>query len=291
MHTMDTNELSFNYFAPKNVRSALEIWEKYGSDARYMAGGTDLLVRIKSGRVAPRAVIDIKNICELAGRIEENGNFYEIGALTLMADIQYSARLNELYPALVEAASSVGSVQIRNRATLAGNICNASPAADTAPALLIYKAWVSVTGPSGLRVLPLDQFIVGPGKTALLPGELVESLLIPLPTEKQAAAFERLTRRKGVDLATINVCAQVTETGVTRVAVGAAGPVPFVVNDESGLLADPAASKESKQRLLREMMLKASPISDVRASQEYRQAMLAVLAGRALERAISRYNA
>ena len=287
---MNTNELSFDYFAPKNVRTTHEIWEKYGSEARYMAGGTDLLVRIKSGRVAPRAVIDIKNINELASRIEKYGDFFEIGALTLMAEIQSGAVLNQLFPALVEAASSVGSVQIRNRATIAGNICNASPAADTAPSLLIYKAWVVVNGSSALRVLPLDQFIRGPGKTALLPGELVESLRLPLPTEKQAAAFERLTRRKGVDLATINVCSQVNASGVTRIAVGAASPVPFVVTDETGLLADPSAAKETKKRRLQEMMTQASPISDVRASQEYRQAMLSVLAERALERAISRFN-
>lgn len=278
---------SFDYFAPKTIRSAFDLLEYFGAGARVLAGGTDLLVRIRSGRVEPTVVIDLKGISELCARVEILDVGVEIGALTTMAELQHHPTIGRYFPALMEAASSVGSVQIRNRATLAGNICNASPAADTAPALLIYEARVKITGGKHTRTAPLDAFIVGPGKTSLRPGELVESILIPIPAEPQAAAFDRLTRRKGVDLATINVCCQVFASGITRFAVGAAGPVPFVVTDTSGALASRQSDQETRRRVIQALMRQASPISDVRASQDYRQAMLTVLAERTLNKALA----
>ena len=281
---------SFNYYAPSTLENAFELIDRYGSEGRILAGGTDLLVRIKTGRIAPRAVIDIKHIPGLNSGIQFEGGQVVIGALSLMADIQDDPSLKQQFPALSEAAASVGSVQIRNRATLAGNLCNASPAADTAPALLIYKAKVKLAGRDGSRILPLEQFILGPGKTALQTGELVESILIPIPSSDQTAAFQRLTRRKGVDLATINVCCQVFNSGLVRFAIGASGPVPFVVEDASGQLVDPNVTSESKKQILHTLMEAAVPISDVRASREYRQAMLVVLAWRTLQISIERLN-
>ena len=200
---------SFSYHAPTTLDNAFDLIEQFGSDARIMAGGTDLLVRIKTGRVTPSAVIDIKHIAGLDSGISLDGTDLRIGALTLMADLQDDSLVKRNFIALAESAASVGSVQIRNRATIAGNLCNASPAADTAPALLVYGAKVKLSNKVGSRILPLGEFILGPGKTALAPGELLEAVLIPIPSEPQAAAFCRLTRRKGVDLATINVCCQV----------------------------------------------------------------------------------
>ncbi len=281
---------SFSYHAPTTLDNAFELMDQFGSDARIMAGGTDLLVRIKTGRVAPMAVIDIKHIAGLNSGIVMEGADLRIGALTLMADLQDDPLVKRHFLALAESAASVGSVQIRNRATLAGNLCNASPAADTAPALLVYGAKVRLSNRTGSRILPLNEFILGPGKTALASGELLEAVLIPIPVEPQSAAFCRLTRRKGVDLATINVCCQVFNHGIARFAVGAAGPVPFVVENTTGELVDPKIDLVSKNHILQNLMEAALPISDVRASREYRQAMLVVLARRALESALTRLH-
>ncbi len=281
---------SFSYHAPLTLETTFDLLERYGADARIMAGGTDLLVRIKTGRIAPRAVIDIKHIADLNASVVLAKDRVEIGSLALMADLQNDPILKRHFLALLEAAASVGSVQIRNRATLAGNLCNASPAADTAPALLIYNALVNLASRKGLRALPLRQFILGPGKTALEAGELVSSITIPLPAADQAAVFSRLTRRKGVDLATINLCCQVFKSGLVRFAIGAAAPVPFLVEETSGRLVDPSLDPEIKDQLLRGLMESAAPISDVRASRDYRQAMLVVLARRALAESLKRLN-
>lgn len=280
----------FNYFAPQDLDTCFEIIDKLDESASFMAGGTDLLVRIKTGRINPKDIIDIKNVKEIRSRIEENEKWIEVGSLTLISEIQHNSLIEKYFPALKEAAGSVGSVQIRNRATIGGNLCNASPAADTTPALLIYNAQIKVTSKNGSRIIPLDQFLLGPGKTALLPEEIMQTIIIPLPTLRQAESYERLSRRRGVDLAIVNICAQVIASGKVRVAVGSAGPVAFVVEDESGILINPDAEEEVKNEKLDEMMQSASPISDIRASKEYRQAMLAVLAKRALQRASLQLN-
>jgi CO/xanthine dehydrogenase FAD-binding subunit len=215
----------------------------------------------------------------------------EIGALAVLTDIIQNEQVQRHFPALAEAAGTVGSVQIRNRATLAGNICNASPAADTAPALLVYGARINLRGVNGSRRVPLSEFFVGPGQTVLQRGEIVASIELPRPQTPVGVAFTRLTRRRGVDLATINVCCLVEAAGVTRFAYGAVGPRPLLVADESGHLADPTVDEQIKEQLLKQLIGRASPISDVRASREYRLAMLFVLSRRALQTALNRRSA
>lgn len=282
---------SFTYFHPFDLNTLFELMRQFTGDFRVLAGGTDLLVRLKSGRINPKAVIDIKAIPDLQGGIQQTADSLTIGALTLMAVLESDPNIKNLFPALAEAVHNVGSVQIRNRATIAGNICNASPAADSAPALLIYNAQVNCISPRGGRLLPLHQFITGPGRTALAADELVKEIVLPIPPTNQAAAFYRLTRRKGVDLATINLCCQVSTTGLTRFALGAVGPVPFIVEEKEGLLARTDVSIEEKHDLIDALMQKAAPITDVRASREYRQAMLTVLGKRALSMALQRLQA
>jgi carbon-monoxide dehydrogenase medium subunit len=206
-----------------------------------------------------------------------------------MADIAEDERVRRYFPALVEAALVVGSVQIRARATLAGNICNGSPAADGAPPLLVYDATVVVAGPQGARRVPIDDFIVGPGETALGRGELVVAIELPLPGRPVGAAYTRLTRRRGTDLASITLCCGVDAEGNTRLAYGSVGPRAFLVVDESGTLADPDLAGEDKAELLDRVFEQASPsVRSLRASPDYRLAMLRVLGGRALETAIAR---
>jgi carbon-monoxide dehydrogenase medium subunit len=274
------------YYHPNELSTTFALMRQYEGEARLLAGGTDLLVRLKSGRMTPKAVIDIKGIRELNAGIERQGAEITLGSLTLMADVESHPLVRELFPALSESAHMVGSVQIRNRATIAGNLCNASPAADTAPALLIYNARVVCASSSGERILPLVEFILGPGKTALQKDELVQAIVLPLPPQGQASVFTRLTRRKGVDLATINLCCQVHTSGLTRFVLGAVGPTPIFVEEPDGILASTTVSLEEKKACLERLMQKAAPISDVRASKEYRQAMLTVLGLRAVTAAL-----
>jgi carbon-monoxide dehydrogenase medium subunit len=281
----------FAYARPTTLSDALALLEKHGADACLLAGGTDLVVELRNRAIRPRIVIDLKRVAELPPSINENGDRLRISATAVMADIEADARVRAHFPALVEAASTVGSIQIRNRATLAGNICHASPAADTAPALLVYGAEVNLASVRGTRRLPLAEFFLGPRKTALKPGELVTSIDLPLVNERHGAAFARLTRRRGVDLATINLCCRVDAGGRTHFAYGAVGPRPFLVADDSALLADPKASDAARDGILLRLLTQASPISDVRGSREYRRAMLLVMSRRALRTAIERLSA
>jgi CO/xanthine dehydrogenase FAD-binding subunit len=222
-------------------------------------------------------LIDLKRVAELRADVVQVDGHIRIGARAVMTDIIDDERIREHFPALAEAAMVVGSVQIRNRATLAGNLCNASPAADTAPALLAYGAHLNLMSSTGSRQMPLDDFFTGPGRTLLAPGEIVQSIDLPLPPELTGGAFARLTRRHGVDLAIVSACCVIRESGEVRFGFGAVGPRPFVV-----------ASR--RDALLDNVVKHASPISDLRASDEYRVAMLPVLARRALNTAEARLN-
>jgi carbon-monoxide dehydrogenase medium subunit len=276
----------FEYVRPKSLDELLAVVNAHGSAARLLGGGTDLLVRLRKGHDPPKIVIDLKKVEALRSDVVRIDSGLRIGARTVMTDIIEHEDVRRHFPALVEAATVVGSIQIRNRATLAGNICNASPAADTAPALLIYDASVNLIGPGGTRRVPLQEFFIGPGRTVLAHGEIVESIDLPFPAASARAAFERLTRRQGVDLAIVSICCLVNPPGEVRFAFGAVGPCPFLVReDDSRLLGDHVAAADLDAALGR-ILAAASPISDLRASREYRSAMLPVLARRALSAAI-----
>lgn len=279
---MDT----FKYFKPQSIKAAYDIIQQEGGSIRFLAGGTDLLVRIKSRHIVPDIVVDLKSLPELNSGIQIVGQDIQIGALTTFSKISTDPVILEHFPALADAASEVGSVQIRNRATIGGNICNSSPAADSLPPLFIYGAKVKLISKESSRELPIGSFLLGPGKNALEKGELLAGLVVPIPGNDQAASFTRLTRRRGADLATINLCCQVYRGGKTRFAVGAAAPVPFIVEDASSVLSDPEGDPAAKKALVGELMQAASPITDVRASKEYRQAMVVNLALRALDKAL-----
>lgn len=281
---------SFAYARPESLNEALALLEEYGPGATVLAGGTDVVVRLRTGRTLPAIVVDLKRVAALHADIQETGSCLRVGARTVMADLIADARVRSRFPALAEAAHEVGSVQIRNRATIAGNICNASPAADTAPALLVYEAVVNLISAAGTRSVPLDHFFTGPGRTVVQRGELVESIDLPFPLGRQGAAFARATRRRGVDLATVNIACLVKESGKVLIAYGAVAPTPILVSDESGKLADQACSKKKKIAVLERTLSHATPISDVRATDVYRRALLRVMSRRVLESAIVRLH-
>jgi carbon-monoxide dehydrogenase medium subunit len=279
----------FLYARPGSVEEAVTLLAERGDDARVLAGGTDLVIRLRDGTLRPSLVVDIKRIPELRPRIEVTDGLASISAGTVMTDIVEDARMRRHFPALVEAAEVVGSVQIRNRATLAGNVCNASPAADTAPPLLVYGAVLVVAGPAGTRRLLLDDFFVRSGQTTLERGELVTAIELPLPTRPMGSTHVRRTRRRGHDLASVTLCCAVDDARLTRIAYGSVGPRPVLVSDESGVLADPDAPQEARAPILERLFAGASPSPrSMRASPEYRLAMLRVLGERALRTAMAR---
>jgi carbon-monoxide dehydrogenase medium subunit len=280
---------TFKYARPESVAEAVALLEEHGADARILAGGTDLVIALREGWIEPGVLIDLKGIAEARAGITERDGHLVIGASTVMTDVVESERVRRHFPALAEAAVVVGSVQIRNRATLAGNICNCSPAADCAPPLLVYGAVMVLAGSAGTRRVPVDEFIVGPNKTALERGELVIAIELPIPASPLGAAYLRHTRRRGTDLASITLCCSVDGDGVTRLAYGSVGPRPFLVTDETGVLADPDVPDATKAEIFEQFFEQASPSPrSMRAGPEYRLAMLRVLGPRALRAAMVR---
>jgi CO/xanthine dehydrogenase FAD-binding subunit len=272
----------FHYVQPGTLDTAIGMLNESGPDARLLAGGTDVLVRLRSGHMRPGVVIDIKRIDALDDGIARVEDSLRIGARCTVTTLLAHDQVRASFPALIEAARVVGSVQIRNRATAVGNICNASPAADTAPALIAYGATVNIAGIGGTRQIPVAEFFRGPGRTVLGRDELVTSIDLPLPSAAVGAAFTRLTRRRGVDLATLTVCCAVTQTGSVRIGLGAVAPTPLLVTGSAGEAAD--------ESFIARVAAEASPISDVRAGRDYRAAMLPVYIKRTLHLAMTRLN-
>jgi CO/xanthine dehydrogenase FAD-binding subunit len=280
----------FMYARPASLAEAVALLAEHGPDARVLAGGTDLVIRLRDGSLAPRLVVDVKRVPELAPGIRAgNGGAIVIGATTVMTDIAAHPVIRRDLAGLAEAAAAVGSAQIRNRATLAGNLCNASPAADTAPALLVHGAIIVAAGPAGARRITLDDFFVRSGVTTLLRGEVVTEIEIPMPADRIASAHQRRTRRRGHDLASVTVACGVDAAGTTRVAYGSVGPRPLLRLDATGTLADRGSAAEARAATFELIFADASPsVRSMRAGPEYRLAMLRVLGRRALATALER---
>ncbi|MGI9647327.1 MAG: FAD binding domain-containing protein [Acidimicrobiia bacterium] len=267
---------SFDYRRPVSLVEACELLAR--DDAVALAGGTDLLVAIRSRTSRPALVVDLKSVGEISDTVEISGNLLRIGGRVVLSRLISHRLVNQHFPALVEAASVVGSVQIRNRATLAGNLCNASPAADTAPALLAYAATVDISGVAGTRTIPLQEFFLAPGATALVSGEVVTAVTVPIPATPLGSAFARVTRRRGIDLASVNLACVVEPSGLVRFGFGAVGPTP--------LLAESTVEELSTEEGWSRLLAVTSPISDLRAGADYRRAMLEVHSRRALQAAV-----
>jgi CO/xanthine dehydrogenase FAD-binding subunit len=280
----------FAYLRPTTLDQTIAALTDPAATPCLLAGGTDLIVRLRRGHLRPTVVIDTKAVRDLHGEILPIDGGLRFGARATMTSVIEDVRVRQHFEALVESASVVGSVQIRNRATLAGNICNASPAADTVPALFVYGALANIVGPAGSRRVTLSEFFTGPGRTVLSRGEILESVDLPFPKSPVGAAFSRITRRRGVDLATINLCGLIASDGRARFAFGAVAPTPFVVSDDSGALAPQGADDAARRAALDALFSRARPITDVRGSREYRTAMLEVMTLRTWQVAATRLN-
>jgi carbon-monoxide dehydrogenase medium subunit len=279
----------FAYERPTRLADAVALLASHGPDARVLSGGTDLIIRLRDGTLRPDVVVDVKGVAELDGAITEIDDGLRIGALTTMTTIAADPRIRASHQALAEAASVVGSVQIRNRATLAGNIANASPAADTLPSLLVDGARIVVAGPGRSRTIPVDDLLVRSGVTTLDRGELITAIELPRPVVARGTVHVRRTRRRGHDLASVTLACSIDARGATRLSYGSLGPRPVLVIDDSGVLADPRASDLAKMERLETLFVDASPSArSMRASPKYRLAMLHVLGLRAVATAIER---
>ena len=287
----------FAYERPESLAEATRLLVDAGDGARVLAGGTDLVVGLRDDSLRPDLVVDLKWIEEFSGEsIFVRDGLFTFSALATMSQVEHDTRVLGQLPALAEAARVVGSTQIRNRATLAGNICNGSPAADTAPPQLLYGAVMVIAGPDGERRQSVDEFMLGarrPGPDTrvvdLRSGELVTAIEIPVPPADFSAAYTRLVRRKGTDLASITLGVSVDGDDVTQVAYGSVGPRAFLTRDDSGVLADPTAEQAQRAAILDELLSQATPSPrSIRAGPDYRLAMLPVLAERALDAALAR---
>jgi CO/xanthine dehydrogenase FAD-binding subunit len=276
----------FAYERPTELRDAIALLAEHGGAARALSGGTDLIIRLRDRTISAGVVVDVKRVPELAHGIRREGDRLIIGANTVMTDIAEDETIRARFTALSEAALVVGSVQIRNRASLAGNICNASPAADTAPALLAFGAVVVVAGPDGTRRIPIDDWFVRSGVTTIRPAELVTAIELPVGDGPVGSTHVRRTRRRGHDLASVTLAVAVPRDGPVTLSYGSVGPRPWVVTDSSGTLADVNAPAEMRAATLERLFSSAAPSpTSMRASPEYRLAMLRVLGLRALETA------
>ena len=277
----------FQYERPDRLDDAVSILS--GGGARLLAGGTDLIIRLRDGSIRPDVVVDVKRVADLDDQVRVAGDRLVIGGRAVMTDIVAHPVVRRDFVGLAESAAVVGSVQIRNRATLAGNIGNASPAADTVPSLLVYDATVTVRGVGGERRIAADEVFVRSGVTTLAPDEVIVAIELPLPSGPRGSVHQRRTRRRGHDLASVTLACAIGADGVTRLAYGSVGPRPLFRVEETGVLADASRPHEERLALLDTLLGDAAPSpTSMRATPDYRRAMLRVLGWRAVEAALRR---
>jgi aerobic carbon-monoxide dehydrogenase medium subunit len=280
----------FEYREPKTLGEAIEILAGEGPRAVPLAGGTDLLVRMKQGVIAPSVLVNLKRIAGVDKIERPEAGGLSIGTLTPIAAVERSLPVRQSYPVLNQAAGLLGSPSIRQLATLGGNVGRASPAADTVPALFVLKAVICAEGPKGRREIPIDAFFKGPGKSVLAPAEIITAICLPDPAPASGAAYLKLGRREGMDCALVGVAAALTlggddRAGEARVALASCGPVPIRAASAEAILLGGPLDEDRLREAARATAGDSCPISDMRACANYRTEMVEVLAFRALQAA------
>ncbi len=280
----------FDFVTPRSPEDAVAQLRDRGSGGKLLAGGTDLLLQIKARTARPAYVVDLSHLSELFRLEYREGEGLWIGSMVRMRTIQQSDLVRGSFAIVADGASLVGSIQVRNLATVGGNLCNAAPSADLAPPLLAANALAHVIGPDGRRTISIDQFFVGPRRTVLSPDELLLGVLVPNPTDRFGGRYIRHTPRKEMDIAVVGVGSTLTvRNGIvvdSRIALGAVAPTPIrATRAEAHLVGKPAteATIEAAAVLAAE---EARPISDVRGSADYRRHLVQVLTKRTLTDAL-----
>lgn len=281
-----------NYTAPATVDEAVKALAGAAGTTKVMSGGTDLLVQLKSGRVKPDLIVDTKRIPGLIG-IREEGGFYVIGAATPGVMLSANEKLEHDLPGVVEGVDLIGSTQIQGRASIAGNLCNASPAADSVPPVIAARGIAVVAGPSGKREVPVEKIVTGPGRTSLEKGEFVVEFKIPKPKPRQAGAYLRFIPRTEMDIAVVGCAVDVTlDAGGTctdaRVVLGAVAPTQILCEDAAKTLIGHKLDADTLANLDAAAQKVCNPINDKRGTIEYRTKVAGVLARRAAAIAFER---
>jgi carbon-monoxide dehydrogenase medium subunit len=280
------------YETPSTLDQAVALLAAERGDARVLAGGTDLLVQMRTDLIEPVLLVDVKGIAELRQIKEEAGGF-RIGAAVTGAELKEHPRLKSAWPGLVEAANLIGSTQIQGRASMGGNLCNGSPAADSVPALIASGAKASVVGPAGRRDVPVEEVMLGPRKLSLAKGEIVASFLLPPKPARTADAYLRFIPRTEMDIAVVGcgVCLTLDAAGTctaARVALGAVAPRPLLVAPAAAALIGSKVDAAALQKLAAAASAACQPIDDKRGTREYRIKVAGVLARRAAQIAAER---
>ncbi|MCR4419764.1 MAG: xanthine dehydrogenase family protein subunit M [Clostridia bacterium] len=282
----------FDYFAPMSLAEACALLARFGSSAKALAAGTDLLPKMKGGLLSPEVLVSLRNLEGLRGIQYHKERGVVIGALVTHNDLIRSALLQEKYPSVCGAARQIANYQIRNRGTVGGNICNAVPSADLPPILIALEAQARLVGATGERTLPLEQFFVGPNQTVINQDEILTEIVIPdrEPPFTGSTYLKFGLRRSGA-LAVVGVAAAVVTEGnvvkEARIVLGAVAPVPMRAKKAEELLTGKEATEELLEEVGRCAAAESKPISDIRASEEYRRDMVRVFTKRALRKAIA----
>ena len=284
----------FEYFEPTTLREALALLRQYKEEAKIIAGGTDLLVQMKQDNLSPEVIICLRSIPELSG-IELDGEL-KIGSMTTHREIEKSSVIRGSFSLLTDAVDNLGSIQIRNVATIGGNICNAAPSADTAPPLLALKAEVEVVGLEGKRIVNLKEFFLGPNQTVLTPNEILTRFLIPQLPPNSGSAYIKHTRRGAMDLPLLGIAVIVNlesdgkSIKESRIALGLAAPIPMRASAAEKFL----QSKPFRIEILRKAggiaAFEAHPRTSMRTTAEYRREMIKALIPRAAAIAAERMS-
>jgi aerobic carbon-monoxide dehydrogenase medium subunit len=280
------------YEAPETVESAAALLAGANGEARVLAGGTDLLVQMRSDVVDPALIVDIKRIAETRRVTEEKGG-WRIGAAVTGAELKEHARLKQVWPGVVEAANLIGSTQVQGRATLGGNLCNGSPAADSVPALIAAGAVATIAGPKGRRDLPVEDVMLGPRKLALTNGEFVVSFLLPPRPPRSSDAYLRFIPRTEMDIAVVGAGVSLTadQAGTitaARVSLGAVAPRVLLVPAAAAAIIGSRLDRAAQDRLEAAARAACSPIDDKRGTVEFRIQVAGVLTRRAALIALDR---
>jgi carbon-monoxide dehydrogenase medium subunit len=283
---------AFDYAAPATLAEAVTLLAGRAGRARVLAGGTDLLVQLREGRRDADLVVDVKNVPELNQLDHDSRRGLRMGAAVPCCRTCEHPDVARAYAGLIDAVALIGGVQIQSRASVGGNLCNASPAADTTPALIAAEAVCVIAGPAGSRQLPVEQFCTAPGRNALGPGELLVGLRLPPPRLHAGSAYLRFIPRNEMDIAVAGAGVSVTLDGgrcvAARVALAAVAPTPLLVPEAAAALVGSGLAEADLQQAAERARAAARPISDMRGDAEYRRHLVGVLVVRALRTAIAR---
>jgi len=283
---------AINYEAPTTLDEAVSILKTHGENARPLCGGTDLIIQLRAGVRRTEHIVDVKKIKELQVLSFDAKKGLRLGAAVPCIEIHESDVMRRHYPGLTEAAHIIGSLQIQNRASVGGNPCNGTPAGDATPALIALGARARIVGPSGEREVPVEDFVVSPGRTVLKPGELLVELLVPPPPPHSSDAYLRFIPRNEMDIAVVGVGAALTLDGdkvkAARIALGAVAPTPILAGKAADALIGRKLDDAALEAAGRAASQACSPIDDMRGTAEFRLHIAAVLTRRALSIAAER---